>query len=258
MKARYEDAYSYVVVSTDVYFWRQTEVSAAMGFDRVLGQKNGMKKCNKNGWADDMEVFQKALACIPSDGRAFCAVIVPSNMHSDYKFDNYIKCDAVFNDVPDKGCQEYFRRAKYLDDQVSTFIKGLKEKGLYEETLIVVTSDHQVPFKYCSHEMKSRLSPYFPTMFINTDQDWTEHNVKNKDIVFCHSQLYPTMLQLMGLHPQKYAGLFPSMIDIDATKEYDFEKCSYDATKNEHLKQIYYLEEKMIRSGYFGKKGDKF
>ena len=60
------------------------------------------------------------------------------------------------------------------------------------------------------------------------------------------------MLQLMGLRPEKYAGLFPPMTNIEATKEYDFDNCDYATTTDERLKRIYDLEELIIRSSYFG------
>jgi phosphoglycerol transferase MdoB-like AlkP superfamily enzyme len=144
------------------------------------------------------------------------------------------------------------RRARYADEQLTSFIQALKDKGLYDDTLIVVTSDHQVPSAYCSDAMRQELSPYIPAIFINTGSDWTEQNKRNKDVVFCHSQVYPTMLQLMGLRPEKYAGLFPPMTNIEATKEYDFDNCDYATTTDERLKRIYDLEELIIRSSYFG------
>ena len=213
-----------------------------------------MTKRNRLSWGDDQEVFQMALSRIPTDGRAFCTVIVPSNMHADYTIDETINCSVDFARDYDAKCHEYFRRARYLDYQIADFIKGLKERGLYEETLIVVTSDHQVPPNFYSNSMKSALSPYFPTMFINTGCDWTENNEKNKDVVFCHSQAYPTMLLLMGLKPREYAGLFPPMTDIPASMEYEFDNCQYLTTNDARLKNIYHLQEKIIRSSYFGKK----
>ena len=173
-------------------------------------------------------------------------------MHSAYMVDKKIACDAKFSDINDVYLHEYMRRARYLDDQIAAFINELKARGVYEDTLIVVTSDHQVSNTYCSDAMRKYLSPYIPAIFINTGADWTEQNKRNKDVVFCHSQVYPTMLQLMGLRPEKYAGLFPPMTNIEATKEYDLDNCDYATTTDERLKRIYDLEELIVRSSYFG------
>ena len=256
LKARYDDLSSFTVVSTDKYYWRQNEVSDALGFENLYGVKDGITLFNRNKWADDKAVFQKTLDIIPDDGRAFCALIVPSNMHSNYDPDWTLDYEVAFEGVSDPKCHEYFRRARYLDDQIAHFVNELKSRGLYEETMIVVTSDHQVPWNYCSEEMCSTLSAYFPSVFINAGGCWDENNQRNKDVVFCHSQIYPTMLQLMGLKPDEYAGLFPPMTNVEASVEYAFDKCAYNETENDRLKQIYHLQEKMIRSGYFGRIGN--
>lgn len=251
MKARCDSSVAYIIVSTDKNYWRQSEVSEALGFDKVYDKNDGADSFNKHKWADDKSMFQMALDKMPDNGRPFCAVIAPSNMHSNYNVDKTIDCNVTFDDISDEKCHEYFRRARYLDNQIAYFIKELKDRELYEETLIVVTSDHQIPWHYCSEFMCSTLSEYFPTAFINTGVCWEENRTANENMVFCHSQVYPTMLQLMGLKPTEYAGLFPPMTDIDASAEYDFDSCASDETASERLKLIYNLQEKMIRNGYF-------
>lgn len=248
------DYYAYTVISTHKYYWRQNTVSASIGMDEIIDQKTNKSTCatNINGWVDDKIVFNHTITNIPSSKQRFCALVVTSNMHAPYDVDMTIDCDAKFEDIADPQLHEYMRRARYLDDQIAAFINELKTRGLYEDTLIVVTSDHQVPEAYCSDAMRKYLSPYIPAIFINTGADWAEQNERNKDVVFCHSQVYPTMLQLMGLRPEKYAGLFPPMTNIEATQEYDFANCAYETTTDERIKQIYDIEEKIIRSSYFG------
>ena len=256
LKSAYKNSYSFVSVSSDKFFWRQHEVSDALGFDEVWGLTDSVTNLNKHKWADDKVVFDVALSKIPNDSTAFCFVIVPSNMHSPYYIDDKIEYEASFDGV-DATTAEYFRRAKYCDEQVRSFIYGLKNKGKYDDTLIVITSDHQIPFVYCSKEMMSHLSPYFPTLFVNTGVNWCEKNKQNEDVVFCQSQIYPTMLQLMGLKPMEYFGLFPAMTNVDETREYEFENCSYSITENAKLKMIYHLQEKMISNSYFGRRSIK-
>ena len=248
--------YSFTIVSTHRHFWRQSTVCESIGMIDLFDQNKDMKPTSQNvnalGWVDDKIIFEVAANKIPLTQRSFCALIVPSNMHVPYTFDSNIRCDISFPNIEDDILREYMRRARYADEQLTSFIQALKDKGLYDDTLIVVTSDHQVPKAYCSDAMKESLSPYIPAIFINTGADWTEQNERNKDVVFCHSQVYPTMLQLMGLRPEKYAGLFPPMTNIEATQEYDFANCAYETTTDKRIKQIYDIEEKIIRSSYFG------
>lgn len=253
VEEQYDSTYSYTVVSSDKYYWRQNEVSRSLGFDHVFDKDDGMTLRGSNGWADDSEVFSLASSVLPNDSIPFCCLIVPSNMHAPYSRNNIISCDVTFENIEDVEAYEYFRRAHYLDEQVRDFINVLKQKGLYESTLIVITSDHQVPEKYCNSSLKSALSEYIPVIFANTGIDRDDLVLRNSEIVFCHSQVYPTILQLMGICPKNYFGLFPSMLDITSTEEFDFENLDYSTTSNEKLREIYEMGEMIIKSGYFGK-----
>ena len=89
-------------------------------------------------------------------------------------------------------------------------------------------------------------------IFVNTGIDRNDLNGLNSELVFCHSQVYPTILQLLGICPKNYFGLFPSMLDCNSTKEFDFDNLEYSDTSNNKLKAIYEMGEMIIRSGYFG------
>ena len=251
------NCYTSSIISSQTNFWQQDIVNQQLSLHNLFGI-DGIKNTipnphyNKHNWIDDKTLFEFAALKIKELHQSFCIILVPSNMHSEWTEDANIVCDATFAHIQDPKLHEYMRRAHHLDNQIALLINELKANGLFDDTLIVVTSDHKPSDVYCSDAMRQELSPYIPAIFINTGADWTEHNERNKDVVFCHSQVYPTMLQLMGLKPEKYAGLFPPMTNIEATQEYDFDNCDYATTTDEKLKQIYDLEELMIRSSYFG------
>ena len=255
MRDRSSDCYTFSVVSTDTNFWQQDVVNRQLGVEGLYGLRDITAEseepcCNKHKWIDDKSLFSFATEKIEGLDTPFCCLVVPSNMHSPYSYDSAIDCNASFEDVEDSELHEYLRRANYLDRQIGMLVERLKGCGKYEDTLIIVTSDHHVP--YVSQAMNASLTDYIPAVFINTATDWSEQNRQNKEVVFCHSQLYPTALQLLGLHPKGYAGLFPPMTDVEATVEYGFDCCDYATTTNQELKLVYDLGELIVRSGYFG------
>lgn len=255
MKEYDHNYYTFSAVSTDSNFWQQDVVNQQLSINELYGLKEiesatDAPYYNKHKWIDDKTLFEFSATKIANSEEPFCCVIVPSNMHSPYDIDDKIVCDISFSEITDPHLHEYLRRARYLDNQIAAFIQRLKDCGKYDDTLIVITSDHRASLY--SQEMEDMLQTYIPAIFINTGADWTEQNERNKDVVFCHSQVYPTMLQLMGLRPEKYAGLFPPMTNIEATQEYDFANCAYETTTDKRIKQIYDIEEKIIRSSYFG------
>lgn len=254
MRDRSSDCYTFSVVSTDTNFWQQDVVNRQLGVEGLYGLRDIKAEyeepcCNKHKWIDDKSLFSFAAEKIEGLNTPFCCVVVPSNMHSPYSYDSAIDCNANFEELEDGELHEYMRRANYLDRQIGTLIERLKECGKYEDTLIIVTSDHHVP--YVSEAMNAALTEYIPAIFINTAADWGEQNRRNEGVVFCHSQLYPTALQLMGLHPEGYIGLFPPMTDVEATAEYGFDSCDYATTTNEQLKLVYDLGELIVRSNHF-------
>lgn len=252
-KEAHDSVYAYTVVSSDRYFWRQSEVSDALGFDDLFDRFDAEPgEINKHGWANDASMMKLAAEKIPQDATPFVSLIVTSDMHSPYVRDETIPFDITFSGVEDPVLSEYMRRASNLDEQIEKFIAKLKNKGVYDNTLIVVTSDHQVPETYCSAAMNDWKSAYIPALFINAGEQWSEINSNASDVVFCHSQLYPTMLKFIGGRPNGYSGLFPPMIDLERTIGYDFDHLEYTSTSNEKLKKIYELEERMIQCGYFG------
>ena len=235
--------YTSSIVSSKKDFWQQDIVNQQLSLYNLFGlqeiEKSISNPCyNKHDWIDDGSLFEFAAAKIKDIEQSFCMILVPSNMHSEWNKDVNIVYDASFAHIQDPKLYEYMRRARYLDDQIAALITELKANGIYDDTLIVITSDHKPSDIYYSDAMRQYLSPYIPAIFINTGADWTEQNKLNNEVVFCHSQVYPTMLQLMGLRPKRYAGLFPPMTNIETTKEYDFDNCDYATTTNKKLKYI--------------------
>ncbi len=253
MKARNSNTYTYAVVSTSRNYWREDALCKVLGIDNLFDKQNiaqhyNMQQLSDLEWMDDRELFGFAASKLPDPSTPFMALVVPSNMHSPYSYKESILFEADFSSEPNSSLREYYRRAAYLDIQVAEFIKALKDKGLYDNTLIVITSDHQIPAPSFEEELEGKLSPYIPAIFVNTGLDWQN----NDYTVFCHSQIYPTILQLAGLKPEKYAGLYPPMTNIKATEAYDFDNCQYATTTDKRIEAIYNIEELIIRSGYFG------
>lgn len=257
MKTRDGNTYTYAVVSTSRNYWRQDALCRAIGIDNLFDKRDiaehfNISQLSDLEWIDDREVFGFAASKLPDPATPFMALIVPSNMHAPYSYKESIKFEYNPPQSDNDATTEYFRRAAYLDLQIKAFINSLKERGLYDNTLIVVTSDHQIPIQSLEEELCGTLSPYIPAVFINTGQEWQE----NDNLTFCHSQIYPTILSLAGITPTKYAGLYPPITNFKATATYDFENLDYATTLDKRIETIYNLEELIIRSGYFGTNKD--
>ena len=89
-----------------------------------------------------------------------------------------------------------------VDEQVGRIINCLKEKGLFENTIVVFTSDHGDCLGI--HEQVSKNNFYEESMRIPMIITWPARLRPRMDnqLLICLSDLYPTLLTMMGF--EKY------------------------------------------------------
>lgn len=245
LKNKFSNLQSYTVVCTPKNFWRQDIVNKALGIDSLYGSESFAQR----EWINDSLVFDYAISKIPINGTPFLSIVVPGDMHFPYDNNELIDVSLTIDrtNMSDE-LYEYYRRARYVDNQIAKYISYLVDKKLYEESLIVITSDHQVPFDKLN---TSNLSPYFPALFINTGINCEEKNKENINIVYGHNQVYPTILQLLNINPSSWAGVMPSMLDADFATRNSLDNLDY-VTADQNIIRLYDIQDKMIRGAYWG------
>lgn len=113
--------------------------------------------------------------------------------------------------IPEKGTPEgdYFReniRNYYacitgVDEHVGRIIQALKDCGVYDNTLIVFTSDHGVCMG--GHGVEGKNVFYEESMRIPMICCWKDKLYPQKsDLPMAFADLYPTLLSLMGMEAQ--------------------------------------------------------
>ena len=142
----------------------------------------------------------------------------PPHMPYDQLPDRYVKIydslegyiDTLFNQpsVPDTTNRwgKYYRRhiknqlamVTGVDEQFGRILRALDEKGLDNSTIVVFTSDHGDCLG--KHEMISKTNPYEESVSIPFLIRWTgEISPKHDDLLLSVPDIYPTLLELMGL-----------------------------------------------------------
>lgn len=101
---------------------------------------------------------------------------------------------------------DYIAAINRLDDNVGRLIKTLKEKGIYDNTVIVYTSDHGCHFKTRNEEYKRSChdaSIHIPLVFGGGAVKKSEV----KDCLVSLIDIPPTLLSLAGIPvPESYSG----------------------------------------------------
>lgn len=134
--------------------------------------------------------------------------LVPDRYKEIYK-DLDVEALANRPDVPPKGTEmgDYFRnsiRNYYacmtgVDENVGRIVETLKKNGLFDNTIVVFTSDHGICMG--AHESVGKNIFYDVAMRVPLIISWPEKIKPRKDnhLMMAFADLYPTLLSLMGL-----------------------------------------------------------
>jgi len=136
------------------------------------------------------------------DGEPFCFWIGSLDPHRTYdpelkngvKFnENALKVPSWLpdNEVVRNDLKDYYAEVKRFDETIQKAIALLKEKGLYDQTLIIVTSDNGMPFpraKANNYEVSTKIP-----LVIRWGKQFT--NGKATDALVSLVDLAPTILQ---------------------------------------------------------------
>ncbi|MEM8660832.1 MAG: LTA synthase family protein [Pseudomonadota bacterium] len=106
------------------------------GFEQVHGEAHFPDSNSRNQWGiDDAAFLQQSLATVQTlqdQAQPWFLTLLTVGTHHPYI-------------VPrDFGAQSFPSAAQYLDDAVSEFVEALKEIGVLEDTLVLITSDESV------------------------------------------------------------------------------------------------------------------
>ena len=132
-------------------------------------------------------------------------------MHLPY--DSFDKAIIQFDKIKgySKDYLVYLQKANYTDHYIGKFLDYLKKMNLYDNSLIIITSDHACPIKF-SEEKDS----YCPLFIINAGTDINNHKVIGQ------IDVYPTILDLMGIKTDKWRGIGYSIFTPDSIKQIDY------------------------------------
>ena len=151
------------------------------------------------------------------------------------------KADRMSAQVVRRLRQHYYGQVTHIDYQLGRFLGELKSKGLYDNTVIVITSDHgehlgdhQLYGKYTYLESSARV----PIIMRLPDA----HGIRNSRIATpaLTADIVPTLLELAGLQPE------PAMDGISLLRLPE-ERVVYGETRHSvfstdgRLKYIYYF-----------------
>ncbi|MEX2564605.1 MAG: sulfatase [Cyclobacteriaceae bacterium] len=172
---------------------------------------------NKNDYAENFRTFLNS----NQKGDPFCFWLGTFEPHRGYEKDAYMKANRALKDVelqefyPDNDVirgdmLDYALEVEWFDKQIGEAIQILEEMGELENTVIIVTSDHGMPFP----RIKGQI--YEEGVHVPLAVRWGDR-IKGGRVVndfINYPDFAPTIMELAGLdpHPQMTGKSFLNLL----------------------------------------------
>ncbi|MBQ9230499.1 MAG: LTA synthase family protein [Prevotella sp.] len=183
--------------------WQQADMNSVYGIQNMYSEKDIKQKLGTSN-IDDAEIFEFASKKLPSSGDPFFSLILSVSTHRPYdKFfgENLISGN---NTLPVEY-RNYLNTCHYTDTQLHRYFTALKEKNLYEHSLIIIAADHYAHLD--ALKMNKKITRDTPLFIINgnikKDTAWTGE-IHQLDV-------YTTILNILGID-REWKGLGHTII----------------------------------------------
>lgn len=197
---RLRDRHPICIIGSDGTMWNEGKINEKFGY-KVFTNKYFKQNIITSG--TDRALFDFGLDMIDTlkTDKPFFLQFITMSMHNPYN-ERCIPEFKEFDDLPELE-KHYLQAARYFDATLGYFIERLKRKGIYDNTVIIVASDH-----HQQHNVKDKNGKlaFFGAFNCGLTQ--------KIDRIAGQANIYPTILQIMGVNKSKiYNGLGPSLFD---------------------------------------------
>jgi lipoteichoic acid synthase len=217
---------SRMIIPTSPHIWNQQEMSNLYGFNKLYSSYD--YNDGSISTLNDFEVFELAKQIDRKSPKPFFSIVLTMSMHYPYKKE----IDSTFAIKTESLPQElryYLNACHYTDRTIGSYLAHLKEIGLYDNTIIIITSDHHVHTANFGEYKSNEIPVYIINGDVNSTSGWQGP---------CNQlDLYTTLLDMLDID-SKWSGLGHSLY----SKSYQNSVCD----------DKWEISEWIIRSNYFG------
>jgi phosphoglycerol transferase MdoB-like AlkP superfamily enzyme len=146
-----EEGYSTAVFHAyeDVLFWNRAEMYPAEGFDLFYGGLDDHRMGDYHltewmGWGlPDSEFYKQTLPFMERLPQPFYSFVISLSNHHPFEMLDHYKFIELLPEDEGTLVGNYLQSAAYTDWSLGIFMDGLKNAGLYYNSLIAIYGDHQ-------------------------------------------------------------------------------------------------------------------
>ncbi|MDE6642641.1 MAG: LTA synthase family protein [Muribaculaceae bacterium] len=250
--------------------WNQEIISRSFGYDSLIDRRDWVidELVGNPGKLSDGSFMRQSVAKLSDEnlwqeGTPAMLTFITYSGHNPFKLPDSLR-DSTFNvysaDIP-TNLADYITMAHYTDSQLSTLINYLKSRSDWDETLVVIIGDHEglaswrQEIRNQSAEAEKLVSAGQFTPFILLNSPITGRY----DGTFGQIDMYPTLLNLLGLDNYQWHGLGTSLFNqthpgftiSSMTNEIVGDTTKLSPSQINHIKHARSISDAIIRTDYF-------
>ena len=209
IKKIFPDLKSYTLIPTNPSLWEQQPMTEAYGFDNLYSMIDYQAEIDRenDGFLSDGMIFNYASFKDKSIQQPYFSLILTMSMHQPYDAFEEHGFEVTDKNLPQRY-KNYLNSCHFFDMQIGKYFEELKAKGLYDNSLIIIVSDHDARPRYL--DMEGKISDDIPIYIIhggfNPSEAW-DGECNQLDV-------YTTILDIMGID-SKWRGLGHTLLKKD-------------------------------------------
>lgn len=179
------------------------ELTEAFGNRKRLGDKAFFEQCREK--IEHGEIWRQG-------EHAFIQMVTYSG-HSPFKIPEKLRTVHFSNQIP-QLMNDYLSVVHYTDEAIGRFVEYIQSRPDYAETMIVITGDHEGLADDRKELLASKAGQgvvseheFTPLIVLNSPVSLTYDGVMGQ------VDIYPTLLNLLGLEQYAWSGLGQSILD---------------------------------------------
>ena len=196
-----------MIIPTSPTLWEQQYMAECYGFTDLLSLLDYQHDMNikDNSVMSDEKIIKYASLKDKTLKTPFFSIVLTMSMH--HPFDSYI--EHGFHVKGNKYPQQFYNyltTCHYTDQHIGQYLNHLKEIGLYDNSLIIITSDHDAHLKFM--DMEGKIPDDLPLYIINGGfQPSQAYSGECNQL-----DVYTTILDIMGIE-SKWRGLGHTLLN---------------------------------------------
>lgn len=249
-KALKRNGYTSVTLMCDnKTVWNQDATSRNFGFERIYE-----RLCNgRLNPKSDSTLFVRVLPILEELPGPFYAQIVTFSGHDPVE--NELESPIREAGIADRDVMNYLIITQYVDRCIGRFIESLRQTGLYDNSIVVIVGDHDSTISRNRYEGRARRTledRYIPLFILNAPLR------AETDKVIAQSDIYPSLLDLMGAADYPFHGLGESVFRHQSDCAADFAGGwvggnTDDSVRRQRL-EAWRISDILLRSDYFAER----